>query len=151
MRHTWIVATLVAFTFAADALAADAKQMVVVPFEAAQFVPLDPARPEGTAVAVLWGDPGAGPSAMLMKMKRTDGRLHFHSSDYHLSLLQGTMKHWADGADPAEAKSMGPGSYWFQPGGEVHADSCLTDECIMFIKWEGKRDGFLPRTNASRE
>lgn len=50
-----------------------AKRMVVVPHDGARWAPADPARPEGTQVAVLSGDPATGPSSMLMKMKKTDG------------------------------------------------------------------------------
>jgi quercetin dioxygenase-like cupin family protein len=77
---------------------------------------------------------------MLLKLKKYGGSLHFHSSDYHLVLLQGTMRHWAEGEQEAEAKPLGPGSFWFQSGNQAHGDSCLTDECLMFVKWEGKRD-----------
>jgi quercetin dioxygenase-like cupin family protein len=80
---------------------------------------------------------------MLLKLKKLGGRLHIHTSDYHLTLLQGTMKHWAEGEQEADAKPLGPGSYWFQPGNQAHGDSCLTDECLMFVKWEGKRDAKL--------
>ncbi|MGH9753150.1 MAG: cupin domain-containing protein [Blastocatellia bacterium] len=127
----------------ADDKADDKKKMVVTPFQDAKFAPLDPARPDGHQLAVLWGDPTKGPSAMLLKLKKLEGRLHLHSSDYHLVLLEGTMKHWAEGEQEADAKPLGPGSYWFQPGNQAHADSCLTDECLMFIKWEGKRDARL--------
>jgi hypothetical protein len=53
------------------------------------------------------------------------------------------MRHWGEGEQEAEAQPLGPGSYWRQPGLQVHGDSCLTDDCVMFIKWEGKRDGKL--------
>jgi quercetin dioxygenase-like cupin family protein len=123
----------------------DQKQMVVTAFEDAKFAPVDPARPD-TQMAVLWGDPAKGPSAMLLKFKKGRGRLHFHTSDYHLVLLQGTMKHWAGGEQEADAKLLSPGSYWFQPGTQVHVDSCLSDECLMFVKWEGKRDSIAAGT-----
>ena len=122
---------------------ASTQPMIVIPSGEAKFVPVDPARPEGTAIAVLWGDPATGPSAMFMKMKKTEGALHVHTSDYHLVLLEGTMKHRAANESAAEAKALGPGSYWFQPGNQPHTDSCLTDECVMFIQWAGKRDGRL--------
>ena len=96
--------------------------MVVVPFEDAKFVPVDPARPKGPELAVLWGDPATGPSAILLRFAKGDGRLHFHTSDYHLVVLQGTMKHWAEGQQAADAKSLRSGSYWFQPGNQVHGD-----------------------------
>lgn len=139
-----VVATGYALTgFAEGAFAGTQKQMVVTPSQDAKFVPLDPKQPDGAQIAVLWGDPTIGPSAMLLKVRKGGGRLHLHTSDYHLVLLEGTMKHWAEGDQEADAKPLGPGSYWFQPGNQAHADSCLTDECMMFVKWEGKRDGRL--------
>jgi quercetin dioxygenase-like cupin family protein len=77
---------------------------------------------------------------MLVKFNKGVGRPHYHSSDYHLSLLQGTMKHWAEGEREEDAQPLGPGSYWFQPGNQVHTDACLTDECLMFVYWPDKRD-----------
>jgi len=117
--------------------------MVVVPFEAGRFKPTDPSRPEGTQIAVLWGEPDRGPSTMLMQMKKGNGRLHVHTADYQLVILEGTMTHWGAGDQESGAKPLGPGSYWFQPGGEPHGDSCLTNECLMFISWAGARDGRL--------
>jgi quercetin dioxygenase-like cupin family protein len=125
----------------ASVYAEEEKQMVVTPFQDAKFAPVDLAQPDGAQMAVLWGDPGKGPSAMLLKFKKGSNSLHLHSSDYHLVVIQGTMKHWKEGNQEADAESLSPGSYWFQPGNQAHAGSCLTDECIMFVKWEGKRDG----------
>jgi hypothetical protein len=129
--------------FVIGVFADDAKRMVVTPFQDAKFVPLDSAQPDVAQIAVLWGDPTKGPSAMLLKLKKYGGSLHYHTSDYHLVLLQGTMKHWAVGTQEADAKPLGPGSYWYQPGNQAHGDSCLSDECLMFLKWEGKRDSRL--------
>jgi hypothetical protein len=75
--------------------AEEAAQMVVTPLQGARFVPTDPTRPDGTRLAVLWGDPAKGPSAILLELKKGGGRLHVHSSDYHLVLLEGTMNHLA--------------------------------------------------------
>lgn len=33
-----------------------------------------------------------------------------HSSDYHLAVLEGEMKHWPRGDQEAEAPVLGPGS-----------------------------------------
>jgi hypothetical protein len=139
-----LVGTLSALVgFAAGAFANDKKHMVVTPIQDARFVPVDPARPNGPQIAVLWGDPDKGPSSMLLKLRKGQGRLHTHTSDYHLVVLQGTTKHWAAGEQEADAKLLEPGSYWFQPGNQAHGDTCVTDECLMFVKWEGKRDGKL--------
>lgn len=129
-----------AFGFAAGIFAASAPQMIVTPIEGAAFKPLDPSRPGSPQIAVLRGDPATGPSAMLMKFGKGDGRLHVHSSDYDLVVLKGEMKHWGSGETVAAAKVLGPGSYWFQPGNQAHADSCLSDECLMYVQWAGKRD-----------
>jgi quercetin dioxygenase-like cupin family protein len=117
--------------------------MIVVPIETAEFLPADPASPNGHQIAVLSGDPSSGPSAMLMRFKKGSGAAHVHSADYQLVVLQGTMKHWGNGRTKESARPLGPGSYWFQPGGEAHTDICVTDECLLHIVWSGKRDGRL--------
>lgn len=132
-----------ALAIIAGAQAGEPPAPTVTAFEDARFAPLDPARPDGPQIAVLWGDPARGPSTMLMKFGRLQGRLHVHTADYHLVLLEGTMRHWQRGEDEADAKPLGPGSYWFQPGGQAHADSCLSETCVMFIQWAGARDARL--------
>ncbi len=117
--------------------------MTVVAFEDARFVPVRPDRPEGPRIAVLWGDPGTGPSAMLLKLKKGPIPAHVHSNDYHLAVLQGTMKHWGEGETEATARPLGPGSYWFQPGNAIHWEACVTDECLLHIVWSGRQDARL--------
>jgi quercetin dioxygenase-like cupin family protein len=119
------------------------KRMVVTPLQDARFVPNDPREPDGPQLAVLWGDPARGPSTMLVKVKKSTFPLHSHTADYHLVVLEGTVKHWAEGELESNAKALGPGSYWFQPGNQVHGDACVTDECLVHIHWAGPRDGKL--------
>jgi quercetin dioxygenase-like cupin family protein len=76
--------------------------------------------------------------------------MHLHSADYHLLVVEGTMKHWLRGASVADARSLGPGSYWFQPGGQVHADACLSESCLVFLVWSGQRDGKLAPPEPAR-
>lgn len=128
-----------AFGFAAGIFAASGPQMIVTPIEGAVFKPMDPARQGGPQTAVLRGDPASGPSSILMKFGKGEGRMHIHSADYDLVVLKGEMKHWQPG-ESADAKVLGPGSYWFQPGNQPHADSCLSDECLMYVQWSGKSD-----------
>lgn len=141
-RHFQVAGLAATCLLAGFALGAAADQtMVVTAFENAKFVPMNPARPNGAQIAVLWGDPTSGPSAALLKYPKSDsGRMHIHTSDYHLVVLEGKAKHWAKGEQEASAPVLGPGSYWFQPGNQPHADTCLSDECVMFIKWSGKED-----------
>ena len=130
-------------TYASSSDNAARKTMVVVPYEGARFAPVSPRLPDGPRIAVLWGDPATGPSAVLLEMKKGPVPLHIHTADYHLVVLEGVMKHWAEGQTESAAPSLGPGSYWFQPGGQPHGDACLTDKCVMHIVWSGARDGKL--------
>lgn len=127
----------------AAAHAASDEPMIVTPFEDAVFVPSNPANPNGTQIAVLKGDPATGPSTMLMRFKKGGSPPHVHSSDYQLVVIEGTMKHLSAKQKEADGKPLGPGSYWFQPGEEAHSDICLADECLMYIVWSGKRDGWV--------
>lgn len=120
-----------------------AESSYVKRFEDAEFRALNPAMSPGAQAAVLWGDPATGPSSVLFKMGRGATPLHTHTSTYHLVILHGTMKHWVRGESEKEAPALGPGSFWYIEGGRPHADSCLSDECVAFIRWDGKRDGKL--------
>lgn len=82
---------------------------------------------------------------MLMKMKSNRGSnaMHVHSSDYQLVVVSGTMKHWSKAQTETDAKPLGPGGYWYQPGGQAHTDVCLAEECLLYIVWSGKRDGWV--------
>jgi hypothetical protein len=122
---------------------ASKRSMVVAPIENAQFAPVLARLPDGPRVAVLWGNPNAGPSAILLEMKRGAGPMHTHTADYHLVVIEGVMKHWGPDETESIAKPLGPGSYWFQPGGVPHADACLTDRCVMQVVWSGRRDAQL--------
>jgi quercetin dioxygenase-like cupin family protein len=143
MKMLVLFVVSVCAAFALGAYAASGKQMIVTPFAEAKLVPADPKNPGGARIAVLSGDPTTGPSAMLMEFGKNTGRMHVHSSDYHLVVLEGTMKHTVPGQAEADAPALGRGSYWFQPGNDPHADTCLSEKCLMFITWAGKRDGRL--------
>ena len=128
---------------ATNGRAQNAKPMVVVPREQARWVPIDSTRPNGAAMAVLWGEPTTGPSAFLLRLVKGAGRLHVHTSDYHLVVLEGTMTHWGMGVRQTDAPRLAPGSFWFQPGNEPHGDACLSEVCVMYVQFAGKRDGRL--------
>lgn len=135
-----ILLGLIGITLAATSVSAQQERMAVVPYDEAKLIPIDPALPDSTRIAVLSGNPAKGPSSMLMKMVRGTGRLHVHSADYRLVIVAGEMKHRSPDQSEAVAPIMGPGSYWAQPGGQPHADSCLSDTCLMYIEWSGPRD-----------
>lgn len=116
---------------------------IVTPLAEARFEPISAAHPDGPQIAILSGDPKTGPSVMLMRFGRSTGRMHVHSADYRLTVIAGEMKHWDASGSEADAAVIGPGGHWFQPGGQPHADSCLSDECLMVIHWSGARDARL--------
>ncbi len=118
-------------------------EMIVVPFAEAEFFPVLPDTPESPEIALLWGDPATGPSAMLMRLRRGQIPFHSHSSDYHLVVLHGTMKHWGPEEEVESAPPLGPFSYWFQPGDLPHAEACLTDHCLLHVVWTGPQDAQL--------
>lgn len=146
--NRWLVGTLAAATLgtlAAVAATTSNKASIVIPFENAKFIPLDPKDPGNgkDGYAVLWGDPATGPSHMLFrfgKMVGGDDPMHAHSSDYQAVVLKGIAKHWVKGKTEADATPLGPGGYWSQPAGQLHADNCVVDECLLFVTWSGKME-----------
>jgi hypothetical protein len=113
----------------------------VTAWEDAKFFSVQPDQPDGPELAVLWGDPRTGPSAMHIRLRKGPVPMHVHSSDYHLVVVQGTMKHWGPNETEDQVRPLGPGSYWFQPGNAAHAESCLSETCVAFAVWAGRLDG----------
>ena len=60
--------------------AAGVAGMTITAIEDATFTPVSPQRPQGAQMAVLWGDPNTGPSAMLLRMNKGAGAMHVHSA-----------------------------------------------------------------------
>jgi quercetin dioxygenase-like cupin family protein len=89
---------------------------------------------EGPKVAVLFGDPKAGPVAFQIELApKSEAGMHKHTSDYHALVLEGPVGHWVDGGEEAD-KQLVAGTYWFQPGGQFHNDACRGDEpCRAFV------------------
>lgn len=115
----------------------------VVPYEAAEarFTPLYADNPNSPQISVLWGNPQTGPSAALFRFPLNyGGRFHSHSAAYHLSLMEGTMKHWDEGQLEADVPIQTAGAYWYQPGGQLHSDNCLSEFCVAFVVFDGAID-----------
>lgn len=121
-------------------------QMVVRPIQDLTFEEWrSPPVPDGKGIAVVSGDPTSGPSMLLHRFTRENpSTLHWHSSGYHAVVVQGTVKHWAEGDSEETAPPLGPGSYWFQPPNQVHADACVgpDGECVIFLYTLGTVDLF---------
>ena len=118
---------------AAVAIAANgAFKDIVTPVENIKFPPL---QPLGTSTAVgveLWKDSATGRLSELIKMTRGTSPRHYHTFDYQMVVVKGSMTHSTDRLPEADATRLGPGSYWFQPANVVHQSTCLVDECIIF-------------------
>ncbi len=107
-----------------------------------KFSPLNPDQPDGSAIAFADGDPKTGPVSLFIDGKGAP--LHSHTSDYHAVVLSGEPSHWVDGG-PGEKDALAVGSFWFQPGGQVHGDGCLGEQsCRLFIFMPEAAD-FIPK------
>ena len=130
--------------------AASGAAMTVVPAAdalARTFRPLNPGSPDGPQIAVLDGDPERGPSFALFRYGpdyEGSGRLHTHTHAYRSWLVEGQMKHWDASGNQADAEPLGPGSYWRQPGGQPHADNCLSERCTAYVSFDGPVDADFP-------
>lgn len=93
-------------------------------------------------IAVLWGNPMDGPSAVMMKFPPNfPGGMHTHTSAYHAVVVSGASKHWAQNETEATAALQMSGDYWYQEAGLVHQDSFPTDEeTILYLQFEGPID-----------
>ncbi len=93
-------------------------------------------------IAVLWGNPQEGESAVMLKFPPNfPGGMHKHTNSYHGVVVSGASKHWAKGESEADARLQVPGDYWYQEGGLVHQDSFPTDrETVIFLQFEGPLD-----------
>lgn len=118
-------------------LAQSSPTMSVISSDAIQWRPSNPERPDGMQIAVLRGDPASGPSSMLMRFGEGVSPMHAHAADYDAVVLEGTVQHWKEGEAQSQAPLLKPGSYWFQPAVERHADACLSETCVLYVQWAG--------------
>ena len=93
-------------------------------------------------IAVLWGNPAKGESAVMLKFPPNfPGGMHTHTHGYHGLVVKGASKHWTKDETEKGAVLQRPGDYWYQAGGQVHQDSFPTDEeTILFLQFEGPLD-----------
>lgn len=86
----------------------------------------------GASFGALYGDWSAEAHG---KLARFDpgfvSPVHTHTHAYHGVVVSGTVSNPYPGEEsPPE---MGPGDYWFVPGGAAHVTSCLSAEpCLIY-------------------
>ncbi|MEM7504943.1 MAG: hypothetical protein AAF417_23155 [Pseudomonadota bacterium] len=124
--------------------------MTVIPLGDAlerSFRPLHAWSPEGPQIVVLDGDPGSGPSLTLFRFTPNyagSGRLHTHTHDYRLWLIEGALKHWGANGSEESAPVLRPGSYVYQPAEQLHAANCIAERCTAYVVFDGPiRTSFL--------
>lgn len=71
---------------------------------------------------------------------------HIHGNSYQAVVIQGTMINPVGNEDPKKAKRMGPGSYWYQPGNQVHTTGCVSKEPCIFYMHQPVAFNFVPKT-----
>lgn len=99
----------------------------------------------GLSFALVWGDWTGDEYGMYVKIEAgVAAPRHRHTFDYTGLAVQGNWVHTFAGND---ARSMVPGGYIFQPGGEDHDDRCEgAQDCLIYIHQHGPRD-FIPAGN----
>ncbi len=98
-----------------------------------------PDAPKGAQQAVVYGDPQKGANGSFAKFAAgTEIPLHTHTAGGRSVVISGTMLEAAEGQKP---KELGPGSYFYLPGGMKHTTACKAGaECLIYSHWSGAFD-----------
>ncbi len=113
--------------------------MVIAPVDELVFEKI---RGGAAEMAVVWGDPEAGPSSVYLKIPANfPMAMHAHSSSYHAIVIQGTTKHWDTDESEEEAKLLKPGDFFYQGAIRPHQDSYPSEQdVVVFLHFEGPID-----------
>lgn len=117
-----------------------AGRLVVKPAADLTWTDLDPTGAPGVKIATVWGDPTKGGYGAFFKLPAGFAvPLHTHTHDIKVVIVSGTYVQVPDGKPEFR---IGPGSYFFQPGGDYrHTTSCdPASECVFFAESNGKFD-----------
>jgi quercetin dioxygenase-like cupin family protein len=153
MRVRNILAFAVSMVVAAAVLAqaagdAKAKMAPKTAMNAAKFMPaadmkwvdVDPKAAPGNQIADLWGDHTKGAYGAMIKFPAGFSvPLHTHTNGMKVVIVSGTFIHGPEGKPEVR---LGPGSYFYQPGGNYrHTTACdKASECVIFAESTGKFD-----------
>lgn len=142
LKRASIAAAAVTVFGISMALAEGHSGHVAKPLAEVEFTPFGNGPLE---IAILWGDPRTGPSAVMLRFPPNfPGAMHHHTNGYHAILISGASKHWVEGETESDAPLQTAGDYWYQAGGQIHQDSFPTNEpTILFLKFDGPMDSFF--------
>ncbi len=141
------VATLAQGSGKATAAKAAESRLVVMPAGDIKWTDLGPGAP-GVKVADLWGNHAKGAFGALFKLPAGFAApLHTHTHDMKVVILSGTYVQAPDGKPEFR---LGPGSYFFQPGGNYrHTTTCdKASDCVFLVESNGPFD--LKAVNAQK-
>jgi quercetin dioxygenase-like cupin family protein len=118
-------------------------EKAITSYKDLQFAPLGEGNP--VEAAFLWGDPGKGPAAFIVRMpKGYSEPWHNHTSTYRAVLIEGRFQSRGKDGVTDSAEVYGPGSYVVQPGGQTHSEVNAGDGPVLaLVFFEGPVD-FVP-------
>ena len=105
-----------------------------------KWVELDPKNGPGIMIADLWGDHTKGAYGAITKFPAGfSAPLHTHTNAMKIVINSGTFIAGPEGKPEVR---LGPGSYFWQPGGNYrHTTACdKASECVFFSESTGKFD-----------
>jgi beta-alanine degradation protein BauB len=140
-----VVATAVLAQAAGEAKAkmapkAGANEPKFMPAADMKWVELDPKGAPGVMIADLWGDHTKGAYGAITKFPAGFAApLHTHTNGMKIVIISGTL---ISGPEGKPEVRLGPGSYFWQPGGNYrHTTACdQASECVFFSESAGKFD-----------
>jgi quercetin dioxygenase-like cupin family protein len=115
-------------------------RLVVKPAADLTWGDLDPTGAPGVKVAKLWGDHTKGAFGAFFKLPAGFAvPLHTHTHDIKVVIVSGTYIQVPEGKPEFR---IGPGSYFFQPGGDYrHTTACdQASECVFLAESSGPFD-----------
>jgi quercetin dioxygenase-like cupin family protein len=105
-----------------------------------KWAELDPKGAPGVMIADLWGDHAKGAYGAIIKFPAGfSAPLHTHTNGAKIVIISGTFIAGPEGKPEVR---LGPGSYYWQPGGNYrHTTACdKASECVFFSESTGKFD-----------
>lgn len=111
--------------------------------DAVQYQQLFP----GVSVSILYG--GIDQNVPTAQLGKIDAGVtfpaHSHSGGYYAVVVAGQFQHWEQGSAD-RGPIMTAGSHFYQPGGNLHYDSCLGPEaCIVSVTFPVRADVTIPQ------
>lgn len=141
MQLRYILAAVVMIGCASTAAQAQSGgDYVIKQLDELEFMPTEEGSP--LLMSVISGDPATGPVTFVLRVPAGfEAPIHAHTAGYQAVVIKGAALHWLDSEDKGAVEPVGPGGYWYQPGGQFHGDANPTDgESVALITFDGPLD-----------